>query len=82
MYLLVAKTNLKLQYKTSASYLLVHEIGPSVSSLYTSYTDFIYLVFFIFKMHKHMHKTSVIYTASSLPSLRKFKPTHTWSDHA
>lgn len=31
MFLLMAKTNPKLQYKISASYLLVYEIGPSVN---------------------------------------------------
>lgn len=83
MYFLVAETNPKLQYEISSGYLLVLVLLWTTNdiSLYNSYTGLIYLVFLIFKMHTYMHKTSVIYTASSLASLRKSEPTQTWNDH-
>jgi len=45
------------------------------STLLTSYTGFMYLILFISKMHTHMHRNPFTYTASSLSTLRKFKPT-------
>lgn len=77
MFLLEDKTNPKLQYKISD--LSVYEIGPSVKyqqelALHFSCRINVSSIF----QDAYAHAlTSVIYTASSLPSLRKFKPTQT-----
>lgn len=44
MFLLVIKTNPKLQYKISISYLLAHEFGPSVNHQQELSLHFLYRI--------------------------------------